>query len=209
MLKKTFLLVAAGILIAGTIRAQLPYVKMLDLSKSELKEKKFKYDSERNQYRMSKRNKTNQTMNILNALGGTEADMKPHQEDYDMVIQKGANAKTAYFSVLFYNDDTYHKLATWIAENNIEPIVTSSGKLTIEKFNYDDYAVELITEKVIISSTTGRTNKLAQSTDESYNIYTYSIYTDVKPDSKWHQEEAMKKAKKILKGNKQDLDDLM
>lgn len=209
MIKKSSLLVAVFLLTAGAVFAQLPYVKMLDLNKNELKEKKFKYDSFKNQYKMSKKNKTNKTKNVLSVINGEDADIKPHQEDYDIYVQKGADNKTAYFSVVFYSDETYHKLATWIAENDITPIVTNSGKLTIEKFNYEDYLVELTTERVSIKSTTGRTSALAKSKDESYNIYTYTINTDVKPESEWLQKEAAKKDKKKLKGAKEDLDDMM
>lgn len=197
------------VLICGSVSAQLPYSKMLDLTDSDLKEKKFKYDSNKNLYSMSKSNKTNQTMNILSAVGGNTADMRPHTEDYTITLQKGANNQTAFVSVLFYNDDTYHTIATWMAENNIEPIETSSGKLKICRFDYEGLRVELTTELVSIKTTTTNTFAAAKSFDESYNVYTYTIYTGVAPESKWHTKEALKKEKDKLKGKKEDLNDLM
>lgn len=209
MLKKVFGLCALLVLISGSAIAQLPYSKMLDLTNEELKEKKFKYDSNKNLYTMSKKNKTNQTMNVLNAMGGNSADIKPHKEDYTVFVQRGTGDQTSSVAILFYDDDTYHNIATWLAENNIEPITTSSGKLVIEKFEYDGYNVELVTELVSIKTTTGRTSAAAKSFDDSYNVYTYTIYTGVAPESKWHTKEAEKKAKKKLKGDKEDLKDLM
>ena len=209
MLKKITLICFAVFMIASNLSAQLPYVKMLNLSNDELKEKKFKYDSNKNLYSMSKKNKTNQTMNVFNAIGGTTADIKPHQEDYTIYIQKGANNEDAYMSIVFHDENAYHRIETWLAENNIDPIVTRSGKTTIEKFGYDSYDVELETETVGVQTTTRNTGAAAKSFDESYAVYTYTIYTGVPPASKWHSKEAQKKAKKKLKGDKEDINDLM
>lgn len=209
MKRKALALCVSLFMVFGCAYAQLPYSKMLNLSNDELKEKSFKYDSNKNQYKMSKTNRTNQTMNVLSAIGGATADMKPHQEDYTIVVQKGAGDKISSLSILFYSDDTFHNLATWMAENDIKPIETNSGKLTITKFNYDNKFIELTTEVVGIKTTTTNTFASAKSFDESYNIYTYTIYTDVEPESKWHTKEAKKKEKNKLKGKKEDLDDLM
>jgi len=209
MSKKILVLFIISLSFSVNIFSQLPYSKFVDITNEELKEKKFKYDSNKNLYSMSKKNKTNQTMNVLSAIGGATADIKPHKEDYTMYVQKGADSKTAYLSIVFYDDDTYHKIATWLAENDIQPLTTNSGKLSIEKFNYENYSVELTTELVSVKTTTGRTSAAAKSFDESYNIYTYTIYTGIEPESKWHTKEAEKKAKKKLKGDKEDLDDMM
>ncbi|MEN9919180.1 MAG: hypothetical protein RL662_1616 [Bacteroidota bacterium] len=209
MLKRISLLCIISFLVSANVLAQLPYAKILNLTDEELVEKKFKYDSNKNLYSMSKRNKTNQTMNVLSTIGGAAADVKPHKEDYTMYIQKGVENKTSYLSIVFYDDDTYHKIFTWLAENNIESISTNSGKLKVEKFRYEDYNVEVTTELVSIKTTTGNTNAAAKSFDESYNIYAYTIFTGVEPQSKWHKKEAEKKAKKKLKGDKEDLDDMM
>ena len=206
---KHFLILIVSLALTGTMSAQLPYSKMLGLNSAELKEKKFKYDSNKNQHKMSKANKTNQTMNVLSAIGGNTADIKPHVDDYEITIQKGAEDKDSFLSIRFYNDDTYHNLLTWLAENDITPLETRSGKLTLQKFNYKDLAVELATEQVSVKTTTGRSAFGAKTIDESYNMYTYTIFTGIAPESKWHTKEAKKKEKDKLKGKKEDLDDLM
>lgn len=191
-----------------TVNAQLPYSKLLGLSEDGLKEGHFKYDKNKNQYVLKKSNGLNSTMNVLSAIGGQTADIKPHPDDYVIVLQEGKE-KVSSLTVVFYKDETFHEIQTWLADNNIDVLETSSGKLTMQKFNYEDYAVELDIEKVGVSTTTGNTAALAKSIDESYNIYTYTIYTGVLPYSKWHEKQAGKKAKRDEKGKKKDLDDLM
>lgn len=148
-------------------------------------------------------------MNVLSAIGGTTADIRPHEEDYVITVQKGANDETSSLNVLFYSDDTYHTIMGWAAENNIEVTETSSGKMNIAKFDFEGNSVILSLERVAITATTGRTSAMVKNIDESYNVYNYTIFTGIEPDSKWHTKEAAKKAKKKLKGDKQDLDDLM
>ena len=209
MLQKLSMLCTMLLIVCASAFSQLPYAKMLDLSDSDLKEKKFKYDKDKNRYAMSKSNNTNKTMNVLSAVAGNAADIKPHKDDYTITLQKGVDNQTSFVSVLFFNDDTYHTIATWVAENDITPIETSSGKLRIQKFNYENYSIELTTELVSVKTTTTNTFAAAKSFDESYNVYTYAIYTGVAPESKWHTKEAQKKEKNKLKGKKEDLDDLM
>jgi len=188
--------------------AQLPYSKMLGLSGEELKEGHFKYDKDRNQYVLKKSNGLNNTMNVLNAIGGTTADIKPHTDDYVIVRQEGEN-EVSSLTVVFYKDESFHDIQTWLADNDVDILETNSGKLIIQKFDYDDYSVQLSIDKVGVSATTGNTSALAKSFDESYNVYTYTIFTGVPPFSKWHQKEAAKKAKRDEKGKKKSLDDLM
>lgn len=211
MLQKKVMLVVLLVLTALSVQAQqLPYSKMLSLSNDELKERKFKYDSNKNRYTLSKSNGMNNTLNILSAVGGTTADIRPHEDDYTIMVQKGANDQSAFVNVVFHNDDTYHTILNWIAENDIIPVETNSGKMNVIKFTYlDQYQVVLVLEKVAITATTGKTSALVKSFDESYNVYNYSIFTRVKPDSKWHRKEAEKKAKNQLKGKKEDINDLM
>jgi len=188
--------------------AQLPYSKLMGLSYEELEAGHFKYDSNKNQFVLKKSNGLNKTANILSAVNGTTADIKPHQDDYIVVRQEG-DSGVSYLSVIFYKDETFHDIQTWLVENNIDILETNSGKLIIQKFNYEDYAIVLEIEKVIVSSTTGKTTAMAKSFDESYNVYTYTIYTGVEPASKWHDKEKAKKAKRDAKGKKSSLDDIM
>ena len=209
MLKKisfTFLVLCV---FSSVCLAQLPYSKMMGLTNSELKERKFKYDAKKNQYVLKKANKTNKTLNILNSVAGTEADNKPHQEDYQITIQLGADDQIATLFVIFYDDNTYFNIDTWIAENNIDPIVTNTAKVELKRFNYDDYNIQLGKELVSTSSVVGNTSAAAKSIDESYNIYTYTISTGIAPDSEWHRKEAAKQEKKKAKGDKADINDLM
>ena len=205
MKKILFLMMAVFSLSAG---AQLPYLKVLKLSKQELEDGHFKYDKNKNQYVLRKSNGLNSTMNVLNALNGTTADIKPHPDDYVITLQQGEN-EVSSLTVVFYKDESFHNIQTWLADNNIDVLETNSGKLVIQKFNYEDYSVELDIEKIGITAKTGRTNALSKSIDESYNVYRYTIYTGVPPFSKWHQKEAEKKAKRDEKGKKKDIEDLM
>lgn len=135
-------------------------------------------------------------MNVLSAIGGQSADIKPHPDDYIIVMQKGKNAVSS-LTVIFYKNETFHEIQTWLADNNIDVLETNSGKLTMQKFNYEDYSIELDIEKIGVSTTTGNTAALAKSIDESYNIYTYTIYTGIPPYSKWHEKQANKKPREM------------
>ena len=207
-MKKILTILLLAFIAAGSINAQLPYSKLLGLSEEGLKEGHFKHDKNKNQYILKKSNGLNNTMNVLSAIGGQSADIKPHPDDYIIVMQKGKNAVSS-LTVIFYKNETFHEIQTWLADNNIDVLETNSGKLTMQKFNYEDYSIELDIEKIGVSTTTGNTAALAKSIDESYNIYTYTIYTGIPPYSKWHEKQANKKAKRDEKGKKKELDDLM
>ena len=207
-MKKILTILLLAFIAAGSINAQLPYSKLLGLSEEGLKEGHFKYDKNKNQYILKKSNGLNNTMNVLSAIGGQSADIKPHPDDYIIVMQKGKNAVSS-LTVIFYKNETFHEIQKWLADNNIDVLETNSGKLTMQKFNYEDYSIELDIEKIGVSTTTGNTAALAKSIDESYNIYTYTIYTGIPPYSKWHEKQANKKAKRDEKGKKKELDDLM
>jgi len=191
-----------------SINAQLPYSKMLNLSHDQLKEGHFKYDKNKNQYVLKKSNGLNNTVNVLSAINGQTADIKPHPDDYIIVLQQGLKNASS-LTVTFYKDETFHDIQTWLVDNNIDVVETNSGKLIVQKFNYDNYSVELDIDKVGVSATTGRTSALVKSIDESYNIYTYTIYTGEPPYSKWHEKQKQKKQKRDEKGKKKDLDELM
>ena len=204
---KKLLSFSVALLFCTSVFAQLPYSKMLALDEAQLKENKFKYDKGKNQYVLNKSNGMNNTMNVLSAIGGTTADIKPHEDDYRITAQFG-DGGMAYLNVVFYKDDTFHDVETWLAENNIDVIETNSGKRTIQKFNYDNYQVQLDVERVGITTVTGNTSALAKGVDESYNIYTYTIYTGIEPSSKWHDKQKEKKAQNDAKGKKKDIGDL-
>ncbi len=187
--------------------AQLPYSKMLSYDESQLKEKKFKYDKDKNQYVLNKSNGLNNVSNVFSAIGGATADIRPHSEDYRIIIQYGETG-VSYLQAIFYDDNAFLNIQNWITENNINFIESTTGKKIIQTFDYDNYKVEVYVEKVGISSTTGRTSSLTKNIDESYNIYSYTISTGIPPSSKWHEKEAAKKAKADAKGKKKDIEDL-
>lgn len=207
-MKKLLSVVLLLILTSYAVKAQLPYSKMLGLTKEQLEEGKFKYKKDKNQYVLIKSNGLNSAINVLSAMNGQAADVKPHVDDYTIIVQNG-ETEVSSLSVMFYKDATFHDIQTWLAENNIDVLETNSGKLTIQKFNYENYAIELALERIGKTATVGNTGALAKSIDESYNVYTYTINTGVPPFSKWHEKQALKKAKDAEKGKKKDLEDLM
>ena len=188
--------------------SQLPYSKMIRLNKNELADAKFKYDKNKNQYILKKSNGLNKTLNVLSAANGAAADIKPHVDDYVIIRQEGLNEPSS-LTVIFYNDVTFHDIQTWIADNTDDVLEVNSGKLITQQFSYDDYEIHLSIEKVGITSTTRNTSALVKSKDESYNVYTYTIFTGVEPSSKWHEKQMEKKEKRNEKGKKKDLDELM
>lgn len=111
-------------------------------------------------------------------------------------------------NVLFYSDESFHKLESWMLENNVDFIETNSGNKTIQKFNYDDFLVELYVERIGVTSTTLNTSSFSKNFDESYNIYSYTIYTGIAPSSKWHNKEMQKRMKNEAKGKKKDIENL-
>lgn len=63
--------------------------------------------------------------------------------------------------------------------------------------------VEISIEKVGVTANSASSEAWTKSTDESYNIYNYTISTGVEPTSEWHTKEAAKKAKRMQgKGKK-------
>lgn len=187
--------------------AQLPYSKMLDYDKNQLKENKFKYDKDKNQYILSKSNGLNNVANVLSSINGKTADVKPHSDDYKIIIQYG-ESEISSLQALFYNDDAFLNIQNWLIENDIDFIESTTGKKTIQTFDYETYKVEMYVEKIGISATTGRTSALVKSIDESYNIYSYTISTGVPPNSKWHDKSNAKRIKNDEKGKKKDINSL-
>lgn len=190
-------------------QSEFPYSKMLSMTQEELKEAKFKYDHEWNQYVLRKSNGLKVAENVLNALSGTTADIKPHEDDYTVVIQYGDEG-IAKVIVKFYKDATYHDLMTFARDNGVDILETNSGKLNKLQYNYGGYSFELNMQANIIQTTTTNTSALAKTKDESYNTYTYIIYTGKEPNSPGLRKEMEKQEKRDQKGRKkQSISDLM
>ena len=117
----------------------------------------------------------------------------------------------AFVAVEFYNDEIFHKILTFIMDNGEKILETSSGKLIRYQASYNGFNLELDMDQHIISRTSSRTldPRAVKSVDESYNEYTFAIYTGIEAQSKHLDKQAKKKAKRKEQGRKLALDDMM
>ncbi len=201
MKKVVLLIVLLCTSFLGFSQSEFPYSKIMRMSTKELREAKFKYDEDRNQHVLRKANGLQGTANVLAALGGTTADIRPHVDDYQIVVQYGDEG-VASLTVIFYKDETYHELLTFATDNGENFLETNSNTLNKIQFNYDGLNFELDRKLVGVSGTYGSSIGLAKSKDESYNIYTYSIFTGIAPNSPWHRREAAKQERRDSRGAK-------
>lgn len=210
---KRFFLLIFTLCIAFVVNAQdVPYSKYLTYTKEEFKESKFKYDDDTNTWSLRKSSGLNVTLNVLAILADASEEVRPATNDYSILVQFGKEEKAAYVQVVFYNDDTYHKLLTFMKDNGQNLVETSSGKIVKYQAFFGDYALELDMEQRIISRTSSRTadRKAVKNVDESYNKYCFVIRTDVEPWSKYLDKQAAKKAKRDAKGKKKkSVDEMM
>ena len=190
----------------------VPYSKYLGYSKKEFKENKFKFDDYTNTWSLRKSNGLRVTVNVLAIIADAQEDVRPAKDDYTIMIQMGKDGEASSVRVVFYNDETYHKLLTFLKDNGANFLETSSGKLVKHQANHGSYALELNMEQHNISRTSARTidHKTVKNVDESYNEYEFMILTAVEPWSEYMEEQAAKQAKRDAKGKKkQKVDDLM
>lgn len=210
---KKVLLMAIAFCVAFVANTQdVPYSKYLSFNKQEFKENRFKYDDETNTWSLNKTNGLNVTLNILCIIADAEEEIRPATNDYSIVVQMGRDEQAANVYVRFYNDETYHKLLTFLKDNGQKLVETSSGKLIKHQAFFGDYALELNMEQHIVSRTSSRTadRRTVKNVDESYNEYTFIIDTGIEPWSKYLEKQAAKKAKRDAKGKKkQSVDELM
>lgn len=208
MKKLTLLLSALVLMLHGGAYAQnetateskFPYGKMLKMSDNQLKEAKFKFNDEMNQWVLMKLNGLNQTVAILGALNGSAANYTPHVNDYKVIIQKGVTG-VASIDVVFYDSKIYHEILTFANDNGVDLLETTSGNLTKTQFNYDNYSFALNRETVGQAAIVAGRGDVS-SRDQSYGVFSFTIYTDEKPYSKWLVKEAEKQAKRDAKGKK-------
>ena len=180
-----------------TVNAQnLPYSKTLTFSKKQFKENRFKYDGYTNTWTLRQTNGLRATVNVLVVIADSQEDIRPSQQDYTILVQMDEGDNPAFVKVIFYNDDTYHKLLTFVKDNGRDMVETSSGKLIKQQAFYGDYALELNMDQHIISRTSARTAyfKTVKNVDESYNEYQFIINTSVEPWSEYLNEKAAKRA---------------
>lgn len=190
---------------------QLPYGKFLEFDKGDFRQAKFKYDEKRNSWFLHKNHGLQATANVLSAIAGTTADIRPDSRDYAITVQLGDNDEVAYIDVKFYDDEVYHQVMTFIKDHGRDVLETNSGKKILNQCYYGDYRLELRNESVGVTATTTRTStSLVKSVDESYNVYHYTIRTNIDPKSLKISKEQLKKAKAKAKGRKdKDVADLM
>ena len=140
MRKFLSLIFAWGVALA--VHAQdMPYSKYLNFSKEQFKENNFKYHKKANAWTLSKVNGLNETLNILAIIADAGEEVRPAVNDYYIVAQLGQEEQVASVEVEFYNDDTYHKLLTFLKDNGQDLVETSSGKLIKHQAYYGGYAV--------------------------------------------------------------------
>ena len=191
---------------------ELPYSKYLNFNNEQFKEYNFKYDDYTNIWSLRKSNGLNTTLNILAIIADASEEVRPAKNDYSIIVQMGKDNQKSYVKVIFYNDETYHKLLTFMKDNGKDMIETSSGKLVKQQAFYNDYSIELDMEQHFISRTSARTadRKTVKNVDESYNKYEFTIWTSVEPWSEEIEKQAAKQAKRDAKGKKkQSVNDLM
>ena len=212
VMKKILLLCLALCAIIGINAQEMPYSKYLTYDKKDFKENRFKYDDYTNTWCLSKTNGLRATINVLAIIADGYEDVRPSMKDYTIVVQMGEGGKASYVKVEFYDNDTYHKVLTYLKDNGRDMVETSSGKLTKQQAFCGDYSVELNMEQHLVSRTSGHTAvyNTVKNVDESYNEYNLIISTGVKPVSEYLDRQAEKQAKRDAKGKKkQNVQDLM
>lgn len=136
----------------------------------------------------------------------------PKSKAYEIVLQNGRNKNgelgIAQVMVTFYNDRTYHKLMTYIEKNVKENIYTSEGISEITDFEQDGYKCTLTKRRVnrTYISEGGLVNDVK---DYPYNIYQFTINTDLTPVSEYLDKEQKKKEKELKRNEKNSLNDYM
>lgn len=208
---KKVLFAAFAIIFSFSAFAQdFPYEKMLNMTPKELKEHKFKFNEDKNQWILRKSNGLNTTANILSAINGQTADIKPSKDDYQITIQNGDEAVSSV-EVIFYNDDTYHELLTFANDNGTDLLSTNSGDITKTQFNYGNNSFIIQLKRIGSTATTGKTSTaLVKTIDESYNMYNFTILTGVEPSSDFLKKEAAKEQRRDSKNKKKrSVNDLM
>lgn len=213
---KKLVLLLAVMTIASTTSAQdeqapeskFPYGKMLKMTDNQLKDAKFKFNDDMNQWVLTKQNGLNQTVAILGALSGSAANYVPHVDDYKVIMQKGETG-VASIEVIFYDSKIYHEILTFANDNGANVLETTSGKLTKTQFNYDNHSFVLnrgsVGQSAVVAS-----ERHVSTKDQSYDTFSFVIYTGIEPYSKWLVREAEKQAKRDAKGKKkQSAGDLM
>ena len=211
-MKKVLLLVVTCCVAFAASAQEFPYSKYLNFTKAQFEENHFKYHKKANVWTLSKVNGLNETLNVLAIIADAGEEVRSDVNDYCIIVRLGKDEQVASVEVEFYNDDTYHKLLTFLKDHGQDLVETSSGKLIKHQAYYGDYAIELKMDQHIISRASARTAdyKTVKNVDESYNEYQFLIKTDIQPSSVRLEKQAAKQAKRDAKGKKKrSVEDLM
>lgn len=206
-MKKLFLLTLAAILSISTFaqeptdestsESKFPYGKLLKMSHQELLDAKFKFDDYRNQYVLRK---VNGWKIALTATAGTNP--MPSVNDYQVIIQEGATG-VAFIEVTFYDTKIYHEILTFAKDNGKDFLETNTSAVNKAQFNYDNYSFSLTYQTISQSATTARSGRNSANTvDQSFDTYTFTIYTGVEPVSDFLTKQYQKTEKRDARGGK-------
>ena len=124
-MKRTVLFCLALCAILAANAQELPYSKYLNFTKNEFKENRFKYDDYTNTWTLRKTSGLNTTLNVLAIIANAREEVRPDKNDYTIMVQMGEEGKASYIKVKFYNDETYHKLLTFLKDNGSKFVETS------------------------------------------------------------------------------------
>lgn len=197
----------------GSVKNRIPYEKMLSMSSEELLKEKFKFNSEKNQYTLHKKNGLRVAASIIGALSDIPTNYIPDKNDYQITIQKGTSG-TAYLEVVFYDAELYHRILTFGKDYGNDFLETNSGLLDKKQFDYENYSFSLtniiksqsstqtVTRDAHSHLSTAKEQTSSTIHDESYNIYTFTIYTDIEPSSEYISKQKAKSMKREMKGKK-------
>lgn len=175
-------------------QSEFPYSRILRMSPEELKEQKFRYSTYENQYVLSKSSGDREIAAVLGALNGTQMHVAPDKDDYKVVLQYGDSAVSSLV-VTLYNDDTYLELLDFAQVNGQNVVETNLSAMNKLQFDYDGLSFELQMDRVGIASS-GSIRNNSTSKDESYSVYTYSIFTGHEANSPKIQREAQRQQRR-------------
>lgn len=184
---------------------EFPYSKVLNASDNDLKAQRFKYDAYHNSWTLSH-------TNGWNAVASAIADINtPSKKDYKIVVQNGKDGQRSSVLVVFYDSEIYHTIQNFGKTNGANYDEDKVGKGSRYSFEYAGmvFTLEYSFEEVKVThTTTGTTNdhrvagSHSSTSDYSYDKYVYTVSTGVPADSDYLRDQALKDAKRQLKGKK-------
>lgn len=203
-MKKVIVCVLLSVFYLSALAQDFPYGKLLNYKNTDFKNAKFTYNSYYNQWSLVKRNGWQVAGNIISALVDESADVRPAENDYQIIAQMGKNEQIAWLKVVFYQNSTYHDILTFAADKGSNNLETNSGSLTKTQFDYEAFSFSIVRNLKEVKTTSTNTYAAAKTKDESYNEYVYTIYTGVQAESQYLDKQAAKQQKRDEKGKKQN-----